>query len=88
MLGDGEHISNTLKTGSMEDVGTRMQHLLDLYNLWGEGLEICVRFDKNSPMYEEKTQELKHALKLLGYHLEKDYHEEEYKKAIDFPNQT
>lgn len=83
MIGDGENVNNTLKTGSMDDIGSRMSHLLDLYNLWQDGLDICTRYDRNHPAYQEKVMELQHALKLLRYHLEKDYKQEEERRKID-----
>ena len=80
---DGEKINHALKTGSMDDVGTRMQHLTELYELWQTGLDVIERFDKHSPFYEERKKELQHALKLLVYHLEKDYSENSYRQAVD-----
>jgi hypothetical protein len=83
MIGDGEHISNTLKTGSLDDIGTRMKFLLELYDLWVAGADICTRYDSKHPNYSEKIIELQHALKLLRYHLEKDYSDKAYRKEID-----
>ena len=80
---DGEKINHALKTGSMEDMGTRMQHLTDLYELWNTGLDVIERFDKHSPFYEVRKRELENALKLLCYHLEKDYSENSYRQAVD-----
>jgi hypothetical protein len=82
-MGDGEHISNTLKTGSMDDLGTRAKFLVELYELWLTGLDICERYDKSTPLYEEKTNELKIALKLLRCHMEKDYSDKVYRELID-----
>ena len=87
MIGDGEHISNTLNSGSMDDVGTRISHLLDLYNLWMAGADICDRYDRHQPLYYEKRTELEHALKLLRFHMEKDYTGHSYRTEIDsLPN--
>ena len=83
MMGEGSNVNRVVKTGSMQDVGTRFQFLAELYDLWESGLDILDRYDKHTPGYEDKSKELQTALRLLGYHLEKDYNEGEYKKAID-----
>ena len=83
MMGEGSNIDRVVKTGSMDDIGSRISHLLDLYNLWQEGLDILFRYDKHTPGYEEKKRELETACRLLMYHVEKDYKEGEYKKIID-----
>jgi hypothetical protein len=80
---DGEKINHSMKTGSMDDVGTRMEHLTQLYELWKTGLDVIERFDKNSPFYEERKTELESSLKLLAYHMEKDYSENSYRQAVD-----
>lgn len=83
MLSDPEKLNNLVVTGTMEDVGTRMQFLLDLYNLWNTGLDILERFDKSTPFYDIKKKELESAINLLNWHMEKDYKESEYRAIID-----
>ena len=83
MMGEGSNVNRVVKTGSMDDVGSRISHLLDLYNLWQEGIDILVRYDKHTPGYEDKKKELEIACRLLNYHIEKDYHEDNYKRVID-----
>ena len=68
MMGEGSNINRVVKTGSMDDVGSRISHLLDLYNLWQEGIDILVRYDKHTPGYEDKKKELEIACRLLNYH--------------------
>jgi hypothetical protein len=80
---DAENLNAAVKTGSMNDIGTRMQFLTELYDLWTVGLDICERYDKYGPLYVEKKLELEHALKLLGYHMEKDFQEQLYRNTID-----
>ena len=77
-----ENLSRIVKTGSMDDVGTRIKFLTELYDLWETGLDILERFDKYTPGSGERKRELQNALKLLGFHMTKDYNEEEYKKVI------
>ena len=83
MMGDGENIDRVVKTGSMDYVGSRLSHLTDLYNLWQEGIDILTRYDRHTPGYEDKKKELEIACRLLSYHMEKDYHEDAYKRVID-----
>jgi hypothetical protein len=85
VMGDGEHVNNVFNVGSMEDVGTRMKFLLELYELWLTGIDILDRYDKDTPFYAQKRLELEYAVKLLAYHMEKDYSVQETKdrKIID-----
>jgi hypothetical protein len=83
MMGDGENINNVIRTGSMDDVGTRMKFLLELYELWQIGLDILDRYDRSKPFYDEKKKELENATRLLMYHIQKDYKEVEAAAAIN-----
>ena len=83
MLGDGEHINNVIKTGSMDDVGTRLQFLTELYELWQTGIDILDRYDANTSDYQEKRAELVHARDLLMFHMKKDFSYDAYRKEID-----
>lgn len=74
MLGDGEHINNVIKTGSMDDVGSRLKFLSELYELWQTGIDILDRYDKDAAHYFEKRAELVHARDMLFHHMHKDYH--------------
>lgn len=67
----------------MDDVGTRLSFLTELYDLWSTGLDICERYDKHSVNYEEKKKELETAMKLLWFHMNKDYKTDEDRKKID-----
>ena len=82
-MGDGEHINNVVRTGSMDDVGTRLQFLTELYELWQTGIDILDRYDKDTTNYLEKRTELVHALNMLYYHMHKDYRTENDAKAIN-----
>jgi hypothetical protein len=70
-----ENLNAVVKTGSMDDRGTRIQFLTELYDLWETGLDICERYDKHTVFYTEHKRELESALKLLGFHMMKDYKE-------------
>lgn len=73
MLGDGEHINNVIHTGSMDDVGTRLRFLTELYELWQTGIDILERYDKHKPNYEEEKKKLENARDMLYFHMTKDY---------------
>jgi hypothetical protein len=70
-----ENLNAAVKVGSMSDVGTRLQFLTELYELWQTGLDICERYDNHTPFYAANKRELESALKLLGFHMMKDYKE-------------
>jgi len=75
VLGDGEHINNTIQTGSMDDIGTRLRFLSELYELWQTGIDILDRYDKHKPNYEEERRKLENARDMLYFHMTKDYHQ-------------
>jgi len=83
MMGEGSNINNVVKTGSMDDVGTRLKFLTELYDLWMEGIDILDRWDRNTPFYDEKRKELENATRLLYWHMTKDYNENAEKCEID-----
>jgi|HubBroStandDraft_1064217.scaffolds.fasta_scaffold11554_6 hypothetical protein len=83
MMGSGDNINNVIRTGSMDDIGSRLQFLTELYELWQEGIEILDKWERNTPFYAEKRKELEIASRLLMYHMEKDYKEEVTKKMIN-----
>lgn len=60
-----------IRAYGIDDVGTRAEHLLDLYDIWGCGLEILTRPNLWHNSRElEQAQELKVALKYLMHHME------------------
>lgn len=89
MLGDGEHINNVIKTGSMDDVGTRLKFLTELYELWQTGIDILDRYDRHKPNYEEERIKLMNARDMLMFHMQKDFKEDAYRKEINsLPKET
>jgi len=69
----------------MADVGTRMDHLNDLKDLWEHALNLLnVREPRYLSANEKATQvRLMHALELLNDHLTKDYVEWRYRAAVN-----
>jgi hypothetical protein len=67
----------------MDDEGTRLQFLTELYELWQTALDILERYDKHAPFYTQKKTELENASKLLMYHMQKDYHDAKDAAAIN-----
>lgn len=63
-----------LKKYSMDDVGTRMEHLSDLQELWSSGVDIMMRGTYHSEREKEQLAKLEAAVHLLENHMMKDYH--------------
>lgn len=73
-----------MKKLTMEDVGTRLDHLADLYDMWNEGLTIAENSEKrhSTPMGAAQVRELQHAVQLLWYHMTTDYDSFQYSTVI------
>lgn len=69
---DGEKINAAIRTGSMDDVGTRLQFLTELYELWQTGIDVLDRYDNHHIDYKEKRAELETACRMLFFHMTKD----------------
>jgi len=81
MINDGGNYED--KVSPLDDTGTRIQFLTELYELWSIGLSVVDIYDKRTAFYEERKRELESALKLLWYAMSKDYVEESYKRTIN-----
>jgi hypothetical protein len=68
---------------SMDHVGTRIQHLTDLYELWQTGLDVLERYDKHSAEYETRKRDLETVLRMLRFQMEKSYRDDPYRRNID-----
>jgi hypothetical protein len=68
-------VGDTMRPGSMDDVGSRLDHLTELYEIWQTGLDILERYNKRTSFYTEKKAELEAALKLLYCHMSLNYKE-------------
>lgn len=68
---------------NLDDVGTRKEHLLDLYELWAVGRGILERNGSLSSMEQARFIDLDIALKLLWYHLSQDYNVNRYIDEIN-----
>lgn len=73
-----------MKEMGMTDVGTRLEHMTDLYEMWSEGLLILENSEKrySTPLGAAQLQELRHALQLLWFHMAKDYNQYAYSIEI------
>lgn len=74
-----------MKTMRMEDVGTRLEHLTELYDMWNEGLTIAENSEArhSTPIGAAQLVELKHAVQLLWFHMTKDYDRFQHSTVID-----
>jgi hypothetical protein len=59
-----------VKLYSLDDVGTRGEHMTDLYDVWEFALEILTRAGWHSGKELDQAQEIKVGLKLLMHHME------------------
>lgn len=68
----------------MTDVGTRLEHMVDLYELWKTGLTILeaseARF--STPIGQAQLSELRHAVQLLWFHIASDFNQYAYSGEI------
>ena len=67
----------------MDDVGTRAQHLMDLYDIWTVGLQYMENGHYITVGEQSKIDELKSAIKLLVHHMEHEYRQLPYAAAIN-----
>jgi hypothetical protein len=65
-------LGGSMKELKMSDIGTRLEHLSDLYDLWKRGLEILSSGVITSGE-DERKKELEIALQMLWFHMNKDY---------------
>lgn len=74
-----------MKEIKMSDVGTRLEHLIDLYELWSEGVRILEVSENLHETLFGQTQlnELRTAKQFLWWHMEKDYDRFQYSTVID-----
>jgi Cys-tRNA synthase (O-phospho-L-seryl-tRNA:Cys-tRNA synthase) len=67
-----------------EDVGTRLQHMADLHELWSTAYAILTRPNLyHTALEEERAKALEIALDLLVNHMEAEYNEVPYAKEIN-----
>lgn len=72
-----------LKTYSMSDVGTRMDHIMDLHELWSSAYGMMTSGGWHSLKEAEEVKKLETALEMLNYHLQNDYKDTPYAKVIN-----
>ena len=67
-----------------DDVGTRMQHMMELQDLWSTAYGILTRPDLyHTPLEEERAKNIGIALDLLQHHMEAEYNIVNYAKEIN-----
>lgn len=68
---------------TMEDVGTRLEHLDDLRQIWQTGIDILERRSWKTPIEYELIEDLKTCVLYLGKHMTKDFNYTEYSNGIN-----
>jgi hypothetical protein len=73
-----------VKTYSMEDVGTRMQHMMDLQDLWSFAYAVLTTPNIwHSERENVQAMELAVGIDLLNYHLQAEYKDTPYARVIN-----
>jgi hypothetical protein len=67
----------------MSDIGTRLEHLADLQDLWGTALCILTTGTYHNEREIAQAADIEIALKLLENHMANDYNETQYAKDIN-----
>lgn len=67
----------------MEDIGKRIDHLMELQKWWADGLAILSSKGHHSPLEKEIAKELKICLENLYLYITKDYRQTYYAKEIN-----
>jgi hypothetical protein len=72
------------KALNSNDMGTRLQHMMDLQDLWSTAYSILTRPNTyHTPLEESRAKALEIALDLLQHHMESEYNEVQYAKEIN-----
>ncbi len=80
MLGE----STNRKVLSGDDIGTRLNHMMELQDLWSTAYGILMRPDLfHTDLKKERAKALGIALDLLQHHLEAEYNLTNYAKEIN-----
>ena len=71
------------KVLNADDVGTRLQHMMDLQEQWSTAYGILTRPGYHSKLEEDRAKALETALDLLQHHMEAEYNGTPYARAIN-----
>ena len=72
-----------IRTYGMSDIGTRLEHLADLQDLWGTALCILTTGTYHNEREIAQAADIEIALKLLEKHMANDYNETQYARDIN-----
>lgn len=64
-----------VKPCGMDDVGTRLEHLMQLQEVWSTAFELLTVRGWHSMQEQQQAKELETALRLLSNHMQNDYSE-------------
>ena len=67
----------------MDDVGKRIEHLMQLQESWSAALAFLTTSGWHSSLEKKRAGELEIALALLQHHMEAEYHETSYAVEIN-----
>jgi len=66
-----------------DDIGPRLEHLMDLHNVWSFGLSLLERPGYHTDLEKQHAEMLRVAIKMLNYRLEEEYSPTPYAKVIN-----
>jgi hypothetical protein len=66
-----------------DDVGTRLQHMMDLQDVWSVVYGILTTDHFHTELEKERAGQLKIALDLLQHHMEAEFNTTNYAKVIN-----
>jgi len=72
-----------VKLYGMSDIGTRMEHLAELQDLWGMALGMLTAGTYRNEQEVAQAREVETALKLLAYHMQSEYDATWYARTIN-----
>ena len=73
----------TIKLCGMNDVGTRAEHLHELFDIWSFALGYLTTSSWHSPHEHAQAEELEIALELLEHHMQSEFDITPYAKTLN-----
>lgn len=73
----------TIKLCGMNDVGTRAEHLHELFDIWSFALGYLTTSSWHSPHEHAQAEKLEIALELLSHHMQSEFDITTYAKTIN-----
>lgn len=76
-------MSGEPKMYNSDDIGTRLKHMVDLHDMWSTAYAYLTTDGWHSDLEKSRANELRCALDLLNHHMQAEYGETYYARAIN-----